>query len=138
MIAFDLACSCGHLFECWFESAGAYDRQHERGLITCPVCDGGNVRKIPSAFAVKKSGESPAPSGQDVETLHRKLADYISTHFEDVGPSFATEALKIQYGVTEPRNIRGVSTKEEEKMLKEEGVDVLKFPMPAPEKNYDA
>ena len=35
-------------------------------------------------------------------------------------------------GCEEPRNIRGVSTKEEEKMLKEEGINFVKIPMPAP------
>jgi hypothetical protein len=38
--------------------------------------------------------------------------------------------LKIHYGVTEARNIRGVSTQEEEKTLKEEGVRFFKVPMP--------
>jgi len=40
--------------------------------------------------------------------------------------------LKIHYGATEPRNIRGVSTKEEEKTLKEEGIQFFKIPIPAP------
>jgi len=55
-------------------------------------------------------------------------------NFEDVGPQFAKEALKIHYGASEARNIRGVSTAEEEKMLKEEGVDFFKVgaPLAAP------
>jgi len=47
-----------------------------------------------------------------------------------VGSDFTKEALKMHYGVIEPRNIRGVSTKEEEKTLKEEGVQFIKVPMP--------
>jgi len=31
--------------------------------------------------------------------------------------------------VTEPRNIRGVATEPEEKILKEEGIDLLKIPL---------
>jgi hypothetical protein len=46
-----------------------------------------------------------------------------------VGSDFANEALKIHYGVNEPRNIRGVSTSQEEDMLREEGVDFVKLPI---------
>jgi hypothetical protein len=48
-----------------------------------------------------------------------------------VGCDFAKEALKIHYGAAEPRNIRGVSTKEEEKTLTDEGIQFIKIPMPA-------
>jgi hypothetical protein len=48
-----------------------------------------------------------------------------------VGCNFATEALKMHYGATEQRNIRGTSTDTEEKMLKEEGIGFLKVPVPA-------
>ena len=40
------------------------------------------------------------------------------------------EVLKIHYGVTENRNIRGVATSEEEKTLKEEGISFIKIPVP--------
>jgi hypothetical protein len=62
----------------------------------------------------------------------KEIVDYVEKNFDDVGCDFAKEALKIHYGVEEPRNIRGVSTKEEEKMLKKEGIDFVKIPMPAP------
>ena len=56
-----------------------------------------------------------------------------------MGPQFAKEALKIHYGASEARNIRGVSTSEEEKMLQEEGVDFFKVgtPQPAPAESED-
>jgi hypothetical protein len=47
-----------------------------------------------------------------------------------VGCDFAKEALKMHYGAAEPRNITGVSTKEEEKTLNEEGIQFFKIPMP--------
>ena len=40
--------------------------------------------------------------------------------------------MKIHYGAAEPRNIRGVSTQAEEKLLKQEGVEFIKIPVPAP------
>ena len=42
------------------------------------------------------------------------------------------EALKIHYGATEPRNIRGVSTPAEEEILKEEGIEFFKIPTTLP------
>jgi hypothetical protein len=48
-----------------------------------------------------------------------------------VGSEFAKEALKIHYGVSAPRNIRGSSTPQEEETLRQEGVAFLKVPVPA-------
>ena len=59
-----------------------------------------------------------------------KIVDFVQKNFDDVGCNFAKEALKIHYGAVEPRNIRGVSTKEEEKTLEEEGIEFFKVPMP--------
>ncbi|MGD2269532.1 MAG: DUF1178 family protein [Desulfobacterales bacterium] len=36
----------------------------------------------------------------------------------------------MHYGVTEPKNIRGFSSVEEEKALKKEGVEFFKLPLP--------
>ena len=57
------------------------------------------------------------------------LRDYVEKNFDDVGPKLATETLKMHYGIAEPRNIRGVATENEEKMLSEEGIKLLKVPM---------
>jgi hypothetical protein len=63
--------------------------------------------------------------------MGKEIVDFVEKNFDDVGCDFAKEALKIHYGVTEPRNIRGVSTKAEEKTLKEEGIQFFKIPLPA-------
>lgn len=133
MIAYDLICRNGHIFEGWFEDARAYEKQKKKGLLTCPVCDDGDVSRRPSTFAIKSrpiEGGSPP----DLKALGRQLYDYVDRNFDNVGPEFAKEALKIHYGVSKPRNIRGVSTKQEEKTLKEEGVEFVKLPMPSPPK----
>jgi len=46
-----------------------------------------------------------------------------------VGGEFYKEALKIHYGETEKRNIKGTATTEEEVILKEEGVQFFKVPI---------
>jgi hypothetical protein len=62
--------------------------------------------------------------------LGKKIVEYVEKNFDDVGCEFTKEALKIHYGASEPRNIRGVSTDEEEKTLKEEGIEFFKVPIP--------
>jgi hypothetical protein len=134
MIAYDLQCVNGHAFEGWFEDSKAYQEQKKKKLIACPVCNRTQVSRIPSTFAIKSS---PIPKKvslkeENLKRVGTELVDFIDKNFADVGCDFAKEALKIHYGVEEPRNIRGISTKEEEKMLKEEGIDFLKIPMPVP------
>ena len=133
MIAYDLQCINGHSFEGWFEDAKAYKKQKNQGLVACPVCEDTSVSRIPSTFAIKSAQPSKLLSEhkEELENINQKLADFVEKNFDDVGSGFATEALKIHYGVSEPRNIRGVSTKDEEKTLKEEGVQFFKVPMPA-------
>ena len=134
MIAYDLQCVDGHAFEGWFEDSEAYETQKKKGLIACPVCNNTRVSRIPSTFAIKSSPIPKQTSLQEenLKKVGKEIVDYVEKNFDDVGCDFAKEALKIHYGVEEPRNIRGVSTKEEEKMLKEEGIDFVKIPMPAP------
>ena len=134
MIAYDLQCVNGHAFEGWFEDSEAYQDQKKKKLIACPVCNTTHVSRIPSTFAIKSS---PIPKKvsleeENLKQIGKEIVDFVQKNFDDVGCDFAKEALKIHYGVEEPRNIRGVSTKEEEKMLKEEGIDFLKIPMPVP------
>jgi hypothetical protein len=131
MIVFDLKCLHGHTFEGWFDDGKAYEDQKARGLLTCPVCNNADISKIPTAFSIKASHpeKSPALALKELSRLEKTLAAFIEKNFDNVGSRFATEALKIHYGVTEPRNIRGTSTQEEEKTLKEEGIEFIKVPV---------
>lgn len=130
MIVFELKCLQGHRFEGWFDDGNAYEDQIVKGLVTCPVCNDAGVSKIPTAFSIKSSHPDKMISLQQKELamLGKKISAFIENNFDNVGPRFATEALKIHYGVTEPRNIRGTSTLEEEKTLKEEGIEFIKVP----------
>ncbi len=132
MIAYDLQCVNGHSFEGWFEDRKAYESQKQKALIACPVCNSTSIARIPSTFAIKSSNPLKEFSDHqaDIENIGRKIVDFVEKNFDDVGTDFAKEALKMHYGVTKARNIRGVSTKEEEKTLKEEGVQFFKVPMP--------
>jgi hypothetical protein len=134
MIVFDLRCHNGHTFEGWFEDGSAYKTQRESGLIGCPLCNSTDIQKIPSTFGIKGScqtgqNQEVQRAGIDYEQLGRRVMEYLNKNFDNVGPDFAKEALKMHYGVVKPRNIRGVSTPQEEKTLKEEGIEFFKVPI---------
>ena len=134
MIAFDLQCSNGHTFEGWFEDREAFEDQKKQGLVSCPVCDDKAVFIVLSTFAIPKA-QAPVKKQETLRHLavgdiSRKITEFLENNFDDVGTDFTREALKIHYGVSEPRNIRGVSSAEEEKLLEKEGIPLLKIPMP--------
>lgn len=127
MIVFDIECDMGHRFEGWFDDLQDLDAQISAGRVFCPVCDSTAVRQIPSTFGVNRASSSG--SQEDIaQALNQAFKRYIKENFDDVGTHFASEALKIHYGASEARNIRGVSTSQEEEMLQKEGVDFFKFP----------
>jgi len=134
MIAYDLQCTNGHSFEGWFEDRKAYLDQKKKGLITCPVCNITAVDIVPSTFAIKSGASSISKDLEAekaiLEKSEKEAIEFVEKNFDDVGADFAKEALKIHYGAAEPRNIRGVSTKAEEKTLKDEGIQFIKIPMP--------
>lgn len=139
MIVFDLACFCGCQFEGWFQDHDDFIIQQDDGLLLCPECGGGNIRKIMSAVAVRTgnaccSDNQPAAQQEPlteemVAAVLNKIQDYVEKNFEDVGTKLSEKALKIHYGVEEARNIRGIATPAEEKMLNNEGIKLLKIPM---------
>ena len=129
MIAFDLICSNGHRFECWFKDSASYEDQKESGIINCPVCNDSQVEKVLSRFAIRRNGEKVKKKEEtDLYQGLQIVHDYISRHFEDVGIDFTREALKIHHGEAKKRNIKGTASPDQEKLLKEEGVPFLKIP----------
>ncbi len=134
MIAYDLQCSRGHVFEGWFDGLKSFESQRKKGLVSCPVCNDASVSRIPSTFAIRSTEELPADNAGaeplEKERIRGKIVDFVRKNFDDVGSEFAKEALKMHYGVQEPRNIRGTSTQQEEETLRKEGIEFFKIPMP--------
>jgi hypothetical protein len=130
MIVIDIQCLNGHIFEGWFDSLQSFEDQNLKKLVSCPYCDSTDIRRVLSPVALKKSvpEDRTALPPIDYEKLAKEVVDYIYKNSDDVGPKFAAEALKMHYGVAEKRNIRGSATSDEEKTLKEEGIDFFKFP----------
>ncbi|HDR14771.1 MAG TPA: DUF1178 family protein [Desulfobacteraceae bacterium] len=133
MIVFELECGRGHRFEGWFDGAEAFESQLSGGMLICPYCEDTDVRKVMSPVAVKKSMPETLPQKAqsiDYRRLASEMVQYMKDNFEDVGTDFTSEALKMHYGVTEKKNIRGSATDEEEKTLKQEGVEFHKIMVP--------
>lgn len=137
MIVFDLECINGHAFEGWFQDKQDLETQQAQGLLQCPVCDTTSVVQKLHPIAIRTSepcrhteAQKALQAGQEVMVeLTERVARFVEKNFEDVGTAFAAEALKMHYGASETRNIRGTTTLEEEKTLQKEGVPVLKVPM---------
>ena len=141
MIVFDLACVCGSTFEGWFQDRSDFDNQQTASFLVCPQCGSREIRKILSPIRFRSSSiegdtllqksSTDSVSPEDAEKALETLQRFVEENFEDVGTDLAKESLKIHYGVSKSRNIRGVTTESEEKKLKEEGINLLKIPMPA-------
>lgn len=135
-----MACSAGHVFEGWFDSLSAFEEQNKKNLISCPYCDDTNIRKVLSPVAVKRPSPHSNAKSQppiDYQKLAEEVVQYINNNSEDVGTKFASEALKMHYGVSEKRNIRGTATNQEEDILKQEGVAFFRFPAPKKKKDKE-
>ena len=132
MIAFDLECSLGHCFEGWFHNMESFEEQKTKKLVNCPVCNDTEVRRVLSPVALKTSSQKNEVDNVgpiDYQKLAKEVVEYVNKNFEDVGSDFAKEALKMHYIATEKRNIRGSATKDEEKMLTDEGIEFFKLPI---------
>lgn len=149
MKVFNLSCDRDHVFEGWFGRTEDFDRQVENGLIQCPVCGNGEIRKLLSAPRINRGrGEAPvnaaskpppateaSPRQAELQRLWIQMARKVIESTEDVGDRFAEEARRIHYKEEPARAIRGEATPAEAADLAEEGIEVLAFPMPAALKN---
>ncbi len=131
MILYDFICHKDHVFEGWFKNYQIMNEQLKKGLITCPVCESNKVSIKPSSFGIATKKEEPQKSNkQNIYHFYKAVKDYIDKNFEDVGPKFAEEALKMHWGDIEKKNIRGTATEAEEKELIDEGVEFFKLNLP--------
>lgn len=146
MIVFDLLCGGGHRFEGWFGSPAEFASQRERRLLQCPSCGSAEVERVPSAARINLGAPAPKPEKADVpartaemegkdpfaiaQMLYSRMLDEMLTKSEDVGGKFPEEARRIYYQEAPARPIRGQATQEEHEELVEEGIPVLRLPVP--------
>ncbi len=149
MIRYALRCERGHEFDSWFQSSSAYDSQHKRGLVACPLCESTKVDKAIMAPRIARKGKSKtapepvtapaedststslvmAPQERELIAKLRELRDHVLKNADNVGSKFSDEARKMHYGDIEHRAIYGEATPEEASALVEEGVEVAPLPV---------
>lgn len=138
MIRYALICDHDHGFEAWFGSSADYDAQAERGLIECPVCGSGVIRKQIMAPAVAGTKTAAGPdAAAKMQTLMMQAAREVRAHveqnFDYVGDAFAREARDIHEGRSEKREIYGEATPAEVRKLKDDGVPCAPLPAVSPD-----
>ena len=139
MIKYALVCEHEHPFEGWFSASSDFDDQHARGLLQCPACGSGAVRKAVMAPAVRgaKAQARPEPTPQARQMMMQAMSEvrrHVEENFDYVGDSFASEARAIHEGRSEERGIYGEASPQEVKKLVEDGVPVAPLPPKPPAK----
>jgi hypothetical protein len=141
VIVFELICADRHRFEGWFASAGDFEGQKARGLLSCPVCSDSSIEKLltakigrPEAEPSRENAQLPVVPDARPRSLHETI-DYILLNTENVGEDFPAEARRIHHKEVPQRNIRGVATGEQTRELLEEGIAVMPLPVP-PRKDW--
>ena len=148
MIVYDLQCGSGHRFEGWFASADDFASQKSRGLVSCPTCGVQAIDRVPSVTRFNSGAPEPQQQPQDqkkpdgfagkdpmaiAQILYSRMLDEMLQKSEDVGRAFPEEARRIHYKEVPSRSIRGQASSEEHEELVEEGIPVLRLPVPPPE-----
>ena len=151
MIKYQLNCNNEHQFDGWFPNIAEFERQQEKKLLICPLCDSNQVdRSIMSPGIGKPKSKSKtkttSKSQSDKEEFYkaqftddtmipasqaknilRKIRKKIVTEFDNVGDRFVKEYRKHEKGERDDK-FYGVPSKEEVKELLEEGVDLFHLP----------
>lgn len=144
MIVYDLFCSEGHRFEGWFGSSDDYERQRDRGLVSCPQCGCDKVGKAPMAPAVSAKSNSRSdvrPKAQmsrgemppEVQNALKVLAEAQAKALEKstwVGDKFTEKARSMHYGETDEAPIHGQATRDEAEDMLAEGISVAPILVP--------
>jgi len=140
VIHYALVCENEHKFEAWFRNAEAYDEQHKRGIVSCPVCMSGVVEKALMAPAVSRANSEKVslsighPQHAQLRDALKALRNKVTSEADYVGDKFAEEARKIHFKDVEARGIYGEATQDEVAALVEDGVDFMPLPN-LPEEN---
>ncbi len=77
MIRYALKCKRGHLFESWFQSADAFDRLRNAGLVSCATCGTASVEKAvmaPRLLQAQGADRGPGPDGTHPATARHQPA----------------------------------------------------------------
>ena len=133
MIKYTLQCSNFHQFDSWFSSSEAFDKLKASKLLSCELCGDNSVSKSIIASSIKKKKDAAIKGALLKDTLRennliKELIKKVEKSCEYVGDKFAEEARAMHDGESPERSIYGKTTKQEAKLLLEEGIPVMPLP----------
>ena len=133
MIKYTLQCSNFHQFDSWFSSSEAFDKLKASKLLSCELCGDTSVSKSVMAPSVKTKKDEVIKGALLQNTLKennliKELRKKVEKSCEYVGDKFAEEARAMHDGESPERSIYGKTTKQEAKLLLEEGIPVMPLP----------
>jgi hypothetical protein len=156
MIHYDLRCGDGHMFDGWFNSSSAFDKQAQAGLVECPVCGGTMVTRALMAPRLSKGTAAPAETApppeakpepsktvaapdamavggvpalpDQVRAVLQRIRAEVEQKCDYVGQRFAEEARAMHSGESKRRAIYGETTPDQAEALADEGIDVARIP----------
>ena len=140
-------CSEEKVFDGWFKSIEAYEKQKLQRLINCPICGSDKVVKLLTTPNLKKN-KNKTPDGKDkqhkylkndgnfegninsnyVSTLLRTLKKEVQKNSTYVGDEFVSQVRSMKEGKMKEKPIHGQGTNREIQELRDEGIDVVSIP----------
>ena len=135
MIKYNLKCDNDHEFESWFSDSKEFERLKTKKLLECIYCNSKIIKKSIMAPMISVSKNNNVNKFQINEKILQKqrnklikLRNYIEKNFEYVGEDFSKKVREIYYDKKNKKTIYGITSPEERKELKEEGIDLLSIP----------
>ena len=135
MIKYNLKCNNDHEFESWFSDSKEFERLKTRKLLECIYCNSKKIKKSIMAPMISISKNNNLNKFQINEKILQKqrnklikLRNFIEKNFEYVGEDFSKKEREIYYDKKNKKTIYGITSPEERKELKEEGINLLSIP----------
>ena len=135
MIKYNLKCDNEHEFESWFSDSKEFERLKTRKLLECIYCDSKKIKKSIMAPMISVSKNNKVNKFKINEKILQnkrnqliKLRNFIEKNFEYVGEDFSKKVREIYYDKKNKKTIYGITSPEERKELKEEGINLLSIP----------
>ena len=135
MIKYNLKCNNNHEFESWFSESKEFERLKAKKLLECIYCNSKVIDKsimAPMISVSKNNSINKSEINNDILQKERnkliKLRNFIERNFEYVGKDFSKKVREIYYDKRNKKTIYGITSPQERKELKEEGIDLLSIP----------
>ena len=135
MIKYNLKCNNNHEFESWFSESKEFERLKTKKLLECIYCNSKIIDKsimAPMISVSKNDSINKSEINNNILQKERnkliKLRNFIEKNFEYVGKDFSKKVREIYYDKKNKKTIYGITSPEERKELKEEGIDLLSIP----------